>query len=88
MNHVQVLSPSAERIDRRERCLAYALLPGLLEYVLVDPDALTIDVYTRKEPGVAGLFGWRHEIFMGGVFYLACLDIGVNVADVFADLEV
>jgi Uma2 family endonuclease len=85
---VEVLSPSTERIDRREKRLAYALLPSLLEYVLVDPEALKIEIYQRIEPGVAGPFGWRHEVVVDGTFRLACLDVEVAVTDVFADLMV
>ena len=35
---VDVPSPSTESTDRREKASAYALLPGLRLYVLVDPD--------------------------------------------------
>lgn len=83
---VEVLSPSTERIDRREKRLAYALLPSVLEYVLVDPDGLKIEIFQRIEPGVAGPFGWRHEVVVEGAFRLACLDAEVAVADVFADV--
>jgi Uma2 family endonuclease len=85
---VEVLSPSTERIDRREKRLAYALLPSLLEYVLVDSEALKVEIYQRIEPGVAGPFGWRHEVVVDGTFRLACLDAEVAVADVFADVMV
>ena len=48
---VEVLSASTESIDRREKLLAYAQLPGRPEYVLVDSASRRVDIYRQEEDG-------------------------------------
>lgn len=45
---VEVLSPSTENIDRREKLLNYQKLPSLKEYVLVSPDEIRVEVYRHR----------------------------------------
>lgn len=44
---IEVLSPSTEGIDRREKLMAYRTLPSLREYVLVAQDRAEIELHTR-----------------------------------------
>jgi Uma2 family endonuclease len=44
---VEVLSPSTERIDRREKRMAYELIPALHTYVLVSQDRREITIHRR-----------------------------------------
>jgi len=44
---VEVLSPSTEAIDRREKLIAYRTLPSLVEYVLVSTDRARVEVHRR-----------------------------------------
>jgi len=46
---VEVLSPSTESTDRREKMLAYRTLPSLKEYVLVATDKRLVEIYRRDE---------------------------------------
>ena len=46
---VEVLSPSTESTDRREKMLSYRTLPSLREYVLVATDKRQVDLYRRDE---------------------------------------
>ncbi len=46
---VEVLSPSTESTDRREKMLAYRTLPSLREYVLVATDKQHVEHYHRDE---------------------------------------
>jgi Uma2 family endonuclease len=46
---VEVLSPSTESTDRREKMLNYQKLPSLQEYVLVSQEEIKIEIY-RKDP--------------------------------------
>ncbi|MCT7982674.1 Uma2 family endonuclease [Laspinema sp. A4] len=48
---VEVLSPSTETIDRREKRLNYQSLTSLQEYVLVAQDQMQVEVYRRKASG-------------------------------------
>ena len=44
---VEVLSPSTEAVDRREKLLNYQKLPLLREYLLVASEEIRIEVYRR-----------------------------------------
>lgn len=48
---LEVLSPSTESTDRREKMLAYRTLTSLREYVLVASDKQQVEVYRRDEQG-------------------------------------
>lgn len=45
---IEVLSPSTERTDRYEKFNAYTSLPTLSEYVLVEQDVPSLEVYRRR----------------------------------------
>lgn len=54
---VEVLSPTTEAIDRREKMLAYRHIESLREYVLVDQERRWVEVYRRAGSGwVADLY--------------------------------
>jgi Uma2 family endonuclease len=48
---IEVLSPSTETIDRREKLLAYAQLPAPLEYVLIDSAKRDVEIYRKDADG-------------------------------------
>lgn len=50
---VEVLSPTTEAIDRREKMLAYRHIETLREYVLVDQERRWVEVYRRTDSGWA-----------------------------------
>ena len=49
---VEVVSPSTEALDRREKTMAYTSAPSFERYVVVDPDKRRIEVATRGPDGV------------------------------------
>lgn len=77
---VEVLSPSTERIDRREKLFAYQTIPSLREYLLVDPDKRCVELYRFGAPV-------RHETYTEGRFRLDCLEAEIAVEDVYLDAE-
>lgn len=46
---VEVLSPTTESTDRREKMLAYRTLSSLREYVLIATDKQQVEIYRRDE---------------------------------------
>ena len=48
---VEVMSPSTEAIDRREKLHAYQTLDSLREYVLLTQDEVKAHVYRRDDDG-------------------------------------
>ena len=48
---IEVLSPSTESIDRREKWLEYQNLSSLKEYVLVSQSEMKVEIYRRDDTG-------------------------------------
>ena len=80
---VEVLSPSTERIDTREKLFAYRLLPSLREYLLLRQDTLHAELYQRRDDG-----GWTHQRLTqpDDAFSLLCLQVSVSLRDIYADI--
>lgn len=77
---VEVLSPTTETIDRREKLLAYRELPSLVEYVLVDQERRSIDLYRRVGAD------WTHALLCDGdTLELASVSLSVPVSEVYVD---
>lgn len=79
---VEVLSPSTEATDRREKLHAYQQIPSLKEYVLVSQDAPKIEPYRRSEDH------WQYFLLddSADILQLECLDLELNMAAVFEDV--
>jgi len=77
---IEVVSPSSERIDRREKRIAYSLLPSLREYLIVNQDRMHIDLHRSSEQG------WTHTSHSEGHIHLDCLDCDIALTDIYADL--
>ena len=76
----EVLSDSTERIDRREKLLAYQTLPSLLEYMLVAQNARRVEISRRGND-------WKAEYFDSGEIRLDYLESSVSVDAIYADVE-
>ena len=50
---VEVMSPTTERTDRREKLFAYQQIDALEEYVLIAQDSIAVAVYRRADGWVA-----------------------------------
>lgn len=77
---VEVLSEPTERIDRREKLLAYQTLPSLQEYMLVAQDAKQVEIYRRRND-------WQAECLASGGIRFDCLDDSVTLDAIYADVE-
>ncbi|WP_418648404.1 Uma2 family endonuclease [Thauera butanivorans] len=53
---VEVLSPSTSAYDRGGKFASYRKLPTLREYVLIDPERLSVDLFRRHEDGHWALY--------------------------------
>jgi len=81
---VEVLSPSTEAIDRREKLIAYRTLPSLVEYVLVSTDRARVEVHRLDGDGK-----WVKIEYVGDE-PVALTSVGLNVAmrSVYEDVPV
>ena len=83
---VEVLSPSTELFDRREKFNAYRRFASLEAYVLVSPEQRTIEVFARAD-------AWRRtaqteavRLMHDEVIDLVARGLQLNAADAFAEL--
>lgn len=79
----EVLSPSTEVIDRREKLVAYRTLDSLRYYLLVAQDRRRVELYQRTADGA-----WHHEIIEDGTLAFDCADLHLRftVADIYEDV--
>ena len=80
---VEVLSPATAAYDQGAKFDAYRQLPSLREYVLIDPERISVHVYHRNEDG--------HWTFLpyttGETVELSSLGLQVPVAGIYAGTE-
>jgi len=84
---IEVLSPSTERRDKRDKVLAYAYCLSIREYILVSWDCMLIQKMTRK--GTEGLdrIQWLDEWYnQGDSIELETIDLSIPVDDIYEDV--
>jgi len=81
----EVLSPSTEVIDRREKLLAYRALASLRYYLVVSQDRYLVEVYRRDPDG-----GWHYDAYQDGELAVDCggLAIRFTLADLYEDVVI
>ncbi len=79
---VEVLSPSTETTDRREKLHAYQQIASVKEYVLISQDSPKIELYRRSESH------WEYYLLDDSedILQLECLDLKLDMATVFEDV--
>lgn len=84
---IEVLSPSTQHIDRREKRINYAQIGSLREYILIHYNKRLIELYRKDSPGIwsSEKLGNDDELLIkslpGGPLRIA-------VADIYADLDI
>jgi len=79
---VEVMSPSTERVDRREKLFAYRTLDSLREYVLIGQDTPEVVAYVRTEQR------WSTQRpDVAGVLSIPSLSFSIPVAELYRGLE-
>lgn len=69
---IEVLSPSTERVDKREKFFAYTTMESLEEYVLVAQDTKEITITRRANE-------WRKEVISGSDASVTLASLGFNL---------
>ncbi|MBP0000269.1 MAG: Uma2 family endonuclease [Cyanobacteria bacterium SID2] len=79
---VEVLSPSTEKLDRREKRLNYQTLPSLQDYLLVSQEESTVELYHRDETG-----NWVRSIFeKDDTLPLKSVSLTLPVAEIYEEV--
>lgn len=79
---VEVLSPSTAAWDRGGKFAHYQHVPTLKHYVLVDPEQVRVELFTRQEDG-----SWRYTLHGAGAeVRLDAVDVTLAVDSLYVDL--
>ena len=79
---IEVLSPSTETTDRREKLVNYQNLESLQEYVLVSQEEIKIEVYRQVDQG-----GWLLEILgKDEELHLDSIGLTLTMAEIYEDV--
>ena len=76
---VEVLSPSTEHIDRREKLLAYRRIDSLKAYIMVYQDQRRVARQWRDDAGA----WWQAEVSGDGVVPVPCPQITLSLDDIY-----
>jgi Uma2 family endonuclease len=81
---VEVLSPSTETIDRREKLAAYRRVPSVMEYVLISQDKQQVEIYRRQ-----GDIGWLYLSFDAGeTIEFSSVALALPIGELYAGTDV
>ncbi|MTJ06886.1 Uma2 family endonuclease [Anabaena sp. UHCC 0204] len=80
---IEVLSPSTETIDRREKLVNYRSLTSLREYVLISQDEVKVDIYRQDKQG-----NWTIQILINRNDKLVLDSVGLilEMADIYENV--
>ena len=78
---LEVLSPSTDQTDRREKFEAYTRLPSLQTYVLVYQAQRLLEVYTRSGQG------WMMATLSEGTLEVGCAGASVSLEQIYDRIE-
>ncbi len=78
---VEVLSPSTEAVDRREKLRNYRMLETLKEYVLVSLEERKLEIFRREATGEWGV----DTLVEGDPLELRSVGLSLSMADVYED---
>jgi Uma2 family endonuclease len=73
---IEVLSPSTEMIDRREKLINYKTISSLEEYVLISQDQIKVEVYRHDLAGnwTREVLGKEHDLRLNSVDLTLTMD--------------
>ncbi len=81
---VEVLSKSTSDYDRGDKFYMYRQIPSLQEYVMIEQDKATVEVYYKKTTSDL----WKITRFIGleSVIELQSIDLKIKMADLYFDV--
>jgi Uma2 family endonuclease len=81
---IEVLSPSTEANNRRDKLILYTQCPSIQEYVLVNWDYMLIEKMTRKETDEPDILPWVTQWYeQGEALRLETIGLTISVEDVY-----
>jgi Uma2 family endonuclease len=85
---IEVLSPTTERIDKRDKVLAYTQCTSIQEYVLISWDFKIVQKMTRKGTEGFNKIQWLDEWYhQGNTIELETINLSISVDDIYEDIS-
>ncbi|HEX5163849.1 MAG TPA: Uma2 family endonuclease [Thermomicrobiales bacterium] len=78
---VEILSPSTQSIDRREKASTYRTIASLRSYLIVDQDEMRVEHYYRNDDDA-----WTLEFVTEGAVTLRCPPMELWLDDIYEEL--
>jgi len=76
---IEVLSESTEKIDRREKLLAYQTISSLKEYVIVSQDEILVEIYRRDDQNQ----WWKTDFIGEEIVELKSVDLSLQMSQIY-----
>ena len=76
---IEILSPTTEATDRREKLRAYRTLPSLKEYLLVSQEQAQVEIYRRRSDIGRDIITYEP----GDTVEIASLEIKLGMAEIY-----
>ena len=81
---IEVLSPTTESTDRREKLLAYRTLSSLSEYALISQDEARVEIHRRR-----GDIGWERIEYSGPeTVELASVGLQIGMGEIYEGVTI
>lgn len=80
---IEILSPSTKDYDRGSKFMLYRAIPSLVEYVLVDSEAICIERFYKNEEGIWSLFEYKE---LTDLVYFAAIDFKISVEEIYSNV--
>jgi Uma2 family endonuclease len=79
---IEVLSPTTESIDRREKLHAYQAIPSVKEYLLVSQESKQIELYRHDGKH------WQYILLNNDtdILQLSCLNLEMAMPEIYEDV--
>ncbi|HEX5166850.1 MAG TPA: Uma2 family endonuclease [Thermomicrobiales bacterium] len=76
---VEVLSPSTEQVDQREKLFAYTTIQTLRAYYIVHQDRMTVENHWCDDEGT----WWHGTLHGGGALKVPCLNVDLPLEQIY-----
>jgi len=81
---IEVLSPSTESIDKREKLKVYRQIPTLQEYTIIAQDKMSVELHRRNEDGI-----WIKEMFNSAeeIINLQSVELNISLSEIYLGVD-
>lgn len=80
---IEIISPTTERTDRREKMMVYKHIPSLRGYLIVEQERRRVQRHWRDENGT----WWDADVFGQGRVPIPCLELELTLDEIYQGLD-